>query len=117
MRRGPRCSFSAAAEIGSFSGILPARVTELSLHGCYLESIAGPLPRGTDVTLKIVAGNECFEAVATVLYCRPTLGVGLGFRAVKPDFLLVLERWLNQSLDFCDTPSLKIIDAAPESKN
>jgi len=37
--------------------------------------------------------------MATVLYSRATLGMGLGFREVKPEFQIVLRKWVHQALD------------------
>ena len=37
--------------------------------------------------------------MATVLYSRVTLGMGLGFREVKPEFQIVLRKWVRQALD------------------
>jgi hypothetical protein len=37
--------------------------------------------------------------MATVLYSRATLGMGLGFREVKPEFQRVLRKWLRQALE------------------
>jgi len=84
-RCSARIRFSASAEVIRADLVESTLVTELSLRSCYLEPIT-PLPRGTPVTVKIYAGNEFFQAMATVLYSRATLGVGLGFRVrVKPD--------------------------------
>ena len=81
-----RVRFSASAEIIRGDLVESTLVTELSLHGCYLEPTT-PL-RG-----------EFFEAIAAVLYSRATLGMGLGFREVKPQFQSVLRKWVRQALD------------------
>lgn len=73
-------------------------MTELSRYGCYLET-STPLPPGTRVALKIMDMDQWFEATATVLYARPTLGMGLAFREVKPAFQIILEDWLRKSLE------------------
>jgi hypothetical protein len=72
---------------------MTARVTELSLYGCYLDTV-NPLPPGTIVSLKIFSDSEYFEARASVVYSNPDLGMGLAFREVKPYFLPVLRDWL-----------------------
>ena len=97
-RRTPRFPFSASAELIWGDSIELARVTELSLYGCYLET-SKQLPAGTRVTVKIFDGGRLFEATATVLYSRPTLGMGIAFREVKSVFQIILEDWLQQSLD------------------
>src|ERR1700676_3355626 len=83
--RGLRFSFNADAEIVSEcspNAILPARVTELSLQGCFLETSAS-LEAKRQVSLKICDAGESFEAEAVVLYARPS-GLGLVFREAKP---------------------------------
>ena len=80
-----RVRFSASAELIRGDLVESTLVTELSLRGCYVEPTS-PLPRGTLVTVKIFAGGEFFQATATVLYSRATLGMGLCFSGVKPEF-------------------------------
>lgn len=102
-RRVPRFLCSASAELTFGDSIEPTRVTELSRYGCYLET-SKPLPAGTRVTLKIFDRGQLFEATATVLYSRPPLGMGIGFREVKSVFQTILEEWLRQSLERQNKP-------------
>ena len=102
-RLTPRFPFAASAEVITANLVESTLLTELSLYGCYLEART-PMRGGTRVTVKIVAGGEFFEATATVLYSRPTLGMGLGFRDVKPAFQVVLCKWLQQALDKYNAP-------------
>ena len=97
-RRTPRFPCSAAAELMWNESTELTRVTELSRYGCYLET-SRPLPPGTRVTLKIMDKGQFFEATATVLYARPTLGMGVAFRDVKSIFQIILEDWLRESLE------------------
>jgi hypothetical protein len=98
--RGLRFAYNADAEIAPESSpkaTLPARVTELSLQGCFLETSASfeiPCP----VLLKIRDSGEQFEAEASVIYVRPS-GVGLVFREIKPHFRDVLQNWILKALD------------------
>jgi hypothetical protein len=39
--------------------------------------------------VKIFKSEEYFEAKATVIYANSTLGMGLAFREVNPDFRIV----------------------------
>jgi PilZ domain-containing protein len=95
-----RWPFDARAEIfpqdSQDSGRILNRVTEISLHGCYLEF--APLPKGSHVLVKIFAGSEFFEASAAVIFSQPNVGLGLAFRDVKPYFLSVLQKWLTQAM-------------------
>jgi hypothetical protein len=98
--RGLRFSFDADAELAPESSpktVLHARVTELSLHGCFLETSAS-LEEKHRVLLKIREAGESFEAEAVVLYARPT-GVGLAFREVKPRYRDTLQNWILKALD------------------
>jgi PilZ domain len=116
-RRTPRFPFSADAEImraGSES-TGKTRVNELSLYGCYLDSKT-PLPRGTQVVIKIFSGGEFLEASATVIYSQPTLGMGLAFREVKSVFVGILQKWLRQALDKQNAPPPSIDDFESESE-
>jgi len=98
-RRVPRFPFVASVELieERTSAKMNARVTELSLYGCYLDTV-NPLPAGTMVSLKIFTETEYFEGRANVVYAHPDLGMGLAFRDVRPQFLPVLKNWLMAAL-------------------
>jgi hypothetical protein len=98
-RRTPRFPFVASAEIVEISsGVrLDTRVSELSLYGCYLDMIV-PIARGTLVLVRIFTETDFFEARANVVYSQTNLGVGLAFRDVRPQFLPVLEKWLQSAV-------------------
>ena len=99
-RRGLRFAFSAGGEIApesSPTAFVPARVTELSLRGCFVETSASFEMR-RPVLLKIYDSGEYFEAAASVLYVHPS-GMGLVFRELKPHFRAVLQKWVLTALD------------------
>ena len=95
-RRSPRYSFIASAELIEEKADvrIASRVSELSLHGCYLDMM-NPFPTGTMVLVKIAAGEAFFEAKSKVVYSQPNMGAGVGFLQVAPDSQAVLERWLD----------------------
>ena len=98
-QRGLRFPFNAAAEIfvaNSPQGV-PARVTELSLRGCRIET-SGSLIEQQNVRVKVFSSGESFEAPATVIYVKPS-GVGLVFGEMKPDSRAVLQKWVLAELD------------------
>jgi len=101
-RRTPRYPFVASAEIlEKISGTrMFARVTDISLYGCYLD-MSNPLPSGSHVFVKIFRGTDFFEAEASVVYSQPNLGVGLAFREVKQHFLPTLKMWLQEAMQEC----------------
>jgi hypothetical protein len=99
-RRGLRFSFTAAAEIApesSPNATITAKVKELSLHGCYVDTPA-PFSVQTPVLVKIFKADEYFEAKATVIYATPAVGMGLAFREVKSDFRAVMQKWLRVAM-------------------
>lgn len=105
-RRGLRVSFTAVAEVAPESSpgaSVAARVAELSLYGCYL-NIPAPFDAETPVLLKIFNSAEYFEAKATVVYAKPTLGMGLAFRDVKPHFLAILQKWILAAMHKQEKP-------------
>jgi hypothetical protein len=99
-RRGFRFLIDAAAEIapeGSPSASVSARVTEIGLHGCYLETPA-PFAEETPVFVKIFYADEYFEAKGTVIYVKTASGMGLQFRDVKPPCRIILQKWILAAL-------------------
>jgi PilZ domain len=98
-RRTPRYLFVATAEITDerANSRSSSRVSDLSLHGCYLE-LADPFPQGTPVLIEITRDMEFLEARATVAYREPNLGMGVTFDAIQPYFAAVLNRWLERAV-------------------
>src|SRR6266699_3293809 len=81
-REAPRHPFIAGAEETDLaSGArLSARVSELSLKGCYLDTL-NPFPKGTRIRLVIFYGGETFTALATVIH--PPAQHGNGHRVLR----------------------------------
>ncbi len=94
-RRGPRYPFVGSIEMreGTSEDKRTARVKELSLNGCYVDT-ENSYPIGTSLAIKLFTESEFFEAQASVIYCQPELGMGLMFRETKPYYLMVLRKWL-----------------------
>jgi hypothetical protein len=97
-RRTIRYAFAASAELSEEKSqtYLSARVSELSLYGCYFDTI-NPFPVSTPILVKIVTELVFFEAHATVVYSHPNLGMGVAFREVHPYFLKILQGWLLEA--------------------
>jgi hypothetical protein len=97
-RRSPRYSFIASAELIEEKADvrIASRVSELSLHGCYLDMM-NPFPTGTMVLVKIGAGDAFFEAKSKIIYSQPNMGAGVGFLTLGPGSQEVLERWLDEA--------------------
>jgi PilZ domain len=94
-RRSPRYPFVGSIEMreGTSEDKRTARVKELSLNGCYVDT-ENLYPIGTSLAIKLFTETEFFEAQASVIYCQPDLGMGLMFRETKPYYLMVLRKWL-----------------------
>jgi hypothetical protein len=96
-RVAPRHPFIASAEETDLvSGArLSARVSELSLKGCYLDTL-NPLPKGTPIRLVISHGAATFTGFATVIYTQRNMGMGVEFTGVELEQLEVLLKWLKE---------------------
>jgi PilZ domain len=97
-RRVPRYAFIATAELieQKTDVRIATRVSELSLHGCYLDMM-NPFPPETLVLVKISAGDIVFHAKSKVIYVQPNLGAGVAFLEIAPENLAILQRWLEQA--------------------
>ena len=95
-RRTPRYMFIASAELFDESSNVrvATRVSELSLHGCYLDMM-NPFPTGTIVRLKIVAAEMTLETRAKVVYSTQNVGAGVAFLDVEPKNQYIIERWME----------------------
>jgi hypothetical protein len=94
-RRAPRYPFAGSIEMreGTSEDKRTARVKELSLNGCYVDTLS-PYPLGTSLAVKLFTETDFFEAQASVVYSVPNLGMGLMFRDTKPYYVMVLRKWL-----------------------
>ena len=94
-RRTPRYPFAGSIEMreGTSEDKRTARVRELSLNGCYVDT-ANPYPEGTALAIKLFTETEFFEAQASVVYSHANKGMGLMFKETKPYYLMVLRKWL-----------------------
>jgi len=94
-RRTPRYPFTGSIEMreGPSEDKRTARVTGLSLNGCFV-SMDSPYPVGTSLAIKLFTEAEFFEAQASVIYIQPNQGMGLMFCETKPYYLMVLRKWL-----------------------
>jgi hypothetical protein len=94
-RRTPRYQFVGSIEMreGTSEDKRTARVKELSLNGCYVDT-ESPYPMGTSLAVKLFTETDFFEAQASVVYSMPNLGMGLMFRETKPYYVMVLRKWL-----------------------
>jgi len=97
-RRSPRYIFIASAELYEQQSDVrvASRVSELSMHGCYLDMM-NPFPSGTLILLKIFAGDLTFQSKARVLYATQNMGAGVAFLDVEAKYEYILQRWMEQA--------------------
>jgi len=98
-RRGLRFPFDADAEILIENSVrkVPARVTELSFRGCFMQ-ISSALKQRQRMRLKIRHEKESLEASGQVMYVRQD-GVAVLFDELEPEALNVLQDWILNALD------------------
>jgi hypothetical protein len=97
VRRWPRFPFVAivlAADPSSNIAIA-ARTTDLSLGGCYIDSV-NPLPPGTMIKIELVHKGESFHATGRIVYSLPNMGMGISFVEIKKDSREILVRWIEE---------------------
>jgi len=97
-RRSTRYPFIASAELIEEKADvrIASRVSELSLHGCYLDMM-NPFPMGTLVLVKIAAGDAFFQAKGKIIYSQMNMGAGVSYLQIEPESQAVLERWLDEA--------------------
>ena len=96
-RRSPRYPFFASANIvEQRTGVrLTVRTSELSRHGCYLDTM-NPLPIGSIINIDIVNHEETLESRGHVIYSQSNVGMAVAFDELSTRDTQVLENWLHQ---------------------
>ena len=104
-RRTPRYIFIASAELVEEKSDVrvASRVSELSLHGCYLDMM-NPFPANTLVLLKIWAADTVFQTRGRIIYSQPNMGAGVVFMDLDPKYLPILQHWLEVASNEQKTP-------------
>ncbi len=94
-----RFPFDASAEVflENPAGKIPARVTELSFRGCFLE-MSADVKEKQRLRVKIFYADEYFEAGTEVMYVRQN-GAGVLFLSMEPHFRGLLQAWILKLLD------------------
>jgi PilZ domain len=96
-RKSPRYPIIAEAR---FSDVkteteFRARVSELSMEGCYLDFL-NPLPEGSELHMSISKDSGVFETDARVVYIHPGMGLGIQFCDTQEAQKKILERWIEE---------------------
>jgi PilZ domain len=95
-RKSPRYPIIAEARVTDLKtkAEFKARVSELSVDGCYLD-ILNPLPEGSELQMRVWKDTGVFETDARVVYNHPGLGLGIRFVNTQDAQRKVLERWID----------------------
>ncbi len=72
---------------------LSARTSDVSVHGCYLDTL-NPFSPGTHIHVHLTKGDEAFHSLAVVVYAHEGLGMGVAFTEISPSARKMLERWM-----------------------
>jgi hypothetical protein len=76
------------------SGVnLSARTSDVSVHGCYLDTI-NPFSPGTRIRVHLTKGNETVHSLAVVTYAHTGLGMGVAFTEISEDSREIIQRWI-----------------------
>lgn len=96
-RRTPRYVFIASAELYEQQSEVrvASRVSELSLHGCYLDMM-NPFPTGSILLVKITSNDLTFQSKAKVVYAQNNMGAGVTFQDVDPKNEYILKCWIEE---------------------
>src|SRR5258708_31839244 len=91
-RQSPRlrCSGSAELRTGASDARMWGTLTDVSLHGCYVE-MNTTFPVGTKVDLVLKSFGIRIETPGTVRVSYPFLGMGASFAEVEPVHQLQLQ--------------------------
>jgi len=75
---------------------LKARVSDISLEGCYLDMV-NPLPSGTHVRITITSEEAKFEARGRIIYTLQHMGAGVQFEEIAPGSAEILKTWVAEA--------------------
>jgi hypothetical protein len=77
--------------------LLSARMSELGLGGCYVDTLS-PFPTGTLIHVRIIRDGGAFECEAKVVYIHEGFGMGIAFTNMALDQRRMLENWIADLL-------------------
>jgi hypothetical protein len=103
-RTEARYSFIAVAEAYEIrsQARVAGRCSDLGMGGCYVDTLAA-LPVDSAIRITIHHDSREFQSLAIVAYSHPSMGMGIRFTEMKPEFRNVLRYWVA---DLCGKPIL-----------
>ena len=95
-RRSPRYRFIAEAEVIEIENgtKLKARTNDLSIGGCFLDTL-NPSLKGTEILVRIRHAGSVFSARGKVAFVVANLGMGVCFTNIDSSEAVVLHDWLS----------------------
>jgi hypothetical protein len=93
--KNDRISVSLETIMESTSGKREARISDISIGGCYVDTIV-TASVGEDVTVTVrTPTGEWMKLPGEVMYCFPGMGFGLRFRDLAESDRALLEQFLR----------------------
>jgi hypothetical protein len=92
-----RYPFSASAKVMELrsQALVTGRSSDLGLGGCYIDIIS-TFAMDSIVRVRLEHEKKVFEALATVVYTQPSIGMGLSFTKIEPKNELILREWVAE---------------------
>jgi hypothetical protein len=96
-RRMKRHAFSATTEVADIAtgAQLSTRAADLSLQGCYLDSL-NPFAVGSKIRIRIVWGGAELTCAAVVRDSQPGMGMGVAFTDMDDARKALIQRWIEK---------------------
>ncbi len=79
-----RCTGTVRMQRVSDSVAVSAQLADISLEGCYAETMS-PLPVGSDLNLILAVGGQEIPVVGVVVTCHATMGNGIRFTKISTE--------------------------------
>lgn len=97
-RFAERYVFSASAKVVDMRSqtLVTGRSSDLGLGGCYIDMMS-PFAVDSVVRVRLEHQQKAFEAIATVIYAQPSMGMGLTFTKIEPEHELILRGWVGEA--------------------
>jgi hypothetical protein len=84
---------SVDAEESNSGMRISARTSDVSVHGCFLDTINTFSP-GTQIRIHLTKANETVHSLAVVTYAHQGLGMGVAFTEISQDAREIIQRWI-----------------------
>lgn len=93
-RSTERVTAMLSAVLDCTAGNREVRVTDLSLGGCYVDSVIAPLPEEALGLRFVLPKTEAVEISSKVVYVHEGIGFGVRFNEMNPEQRAIVEHLL-----------------------